>query len=197
MLGIVKRKETSMKLKEFLDTVQLPDDRVAVFKYDTWEGAPEFSCDIKYLGSDCCSDLWDKEVKGICCGGELARCELEDWETGNIMEIALDWDYDEDCDFGDDPEFLTDVLEARARAREKIEAEKHKVTVTASVSKTFRVISSSEHDAEQKMNELLRNFKFNLEHMSAGFGLDTFEVKTYEHGAGGYAGELIDPSDYL
>lgn len=86
-----------MTLGEFLDAIYIPDDdRVAVFCERTWEGAPEFSCQISELRTY--SDLMDKEVRGLCSGGEIAMCDLteEEFESGmNLFEIALDWDGDE------------------------------------------------------------------------------------------------------
>lgn len=89
-----------MTLKEFLNTFHLlMHDHIAIFRYATWEGAPEFSCTVAYLKyNDDCADLMDKEVLGICSGGEYAMCELDDDEIENgvnIFEIALDWDGDE------------------------------------------------------------------------------------------------------
>lgn len=84
-----------MTLGEFLDTFHIPmDDHVAVFRYDAWDGAPEFSCEVRHLKySDECKDLMDREVRGICSGGDLARCCLDDYgEEQGIFEIALDWD---------------------------------------------------------------------------------------------------------
>lgn len=89
-----------MTLKEFLNTFHIPmDDHVAVYRYDAWDGAAEFSCTVSYLKyNDDCKDLMDKEVLGIASGHEYAVNELdyEEFENGaNIFEIALDWDGDE------------------------------------------------------------------------------------------------------
>lgn len=91
---------TPMTLGEFLNTFHIPmDDHVAIFRYDAWDGAPEFSCTIRYLKySGDCDDLMGKEVRGICSGHEYAVAQIgyEDFfENGvNIFEIALDWDGD-------------------------------------------------------------------------------------------------------
>lgn len=86
-----------MTLKEFLDAIYIPnDDRVAIFCERTWEGSPEFSCLIGELKTY--SDLMDKEVRGLCSGGDYAMLDLTDEEIehgANIFEIALDWDGDE------------------------------------------------------------------------------------------------------
>ena len=87
-----------MTLGEFLNEFHLVmHDNVAIYRYGAWDGAPEFACDVRYLKySDDCKDLMDKRVCGICSGGELAKCCLEDYgQEQNIFEIALDWDGDE------------------------------------------------------------------------------------------------------
>lgn len=88
-----------MTLKEFLNTFHLlMHDNVAVFRYDAWDGAPEFVCTIRELKyHNDYADLMDKEVRGICSGHEQAMCwiDYEAIENGvNIFEIALDWDGD-------------------------------------------------------------------------------------------------------
>lgn len=86
-----------MTLGEFLNDFHvLMHDHVAIFRYDAWDGAPEFTCDFRYLKySGECDDLFDKKVMGICSGHEYAMACLEDPEEQNIIEIALDWKGDE------------------------------------------------------------------------------------------------------
>lgn len=89
-----------MTLREFLNEFHIPmDENVAVFRYWAWDGAPEFACKVRELKyHPACADLLDKDVRGICSGRDEAKLWLTDEqiEEENILEIALDWNGDEE-----------------------------------------------------------------------------------------------------